>query len=123
EENTKKSIQIEMNFGFEKKETSARIENEKKEAIARAENKKQKIIIWSVCGILLLVFCFAIFVYRSFLQKQKANIAILNQKQIIEEKQKEILDSIRYARRIQTSLLPNEKYLQKTLNIRQKNNL
>ena len=32
-----------------------------------------------------------------------------------EEKQKEILDSIRYAKRIQHSLLPNEKYISKSL--------
>jgi len=31
------------------------------------------------------------------------------------EKQKDILDSIRYAKRIQQSLLPNEKYLDKNL--------
>lgn len=32
-----------------------------------------------------------------------------------EEKQKEILDSIHYAKRIQQSLLPNEKYISKNL--------
>ena len=31
------------------------------------------------------------------------------------EKQKEILDSIYYARRIQRSLLPNEKYVERVL--------
>jgi hypothetical protein len=37
------------------------------------------------------------------------------QKKLIEHKQKEILDSITYARRIQHAHLPNEKYLQKHL--------
>jgi tetratricopeptide (TPR) repeat protein len=37
------------------------------------------------------------------------------QKNIVEEKQKEILDSIHYARRIQQSLLPNKKYISKSL--------
>ena len=36
-----------------------------------------------------------------------------HQKEIVEEKQKEILDSIRYAKRIQQSLLPTEKYIDK----------
>ncbi len=36
-------------------------------------------------------------------------------KQIIEEKQKEILDSIHYAKRIQKSLLPSEKFIDLTL--------
>jgi two-component system NtrC family sensor kinase len=38
------------------------------------------------------------------------------QKHLLEEKQKEILDSIRYAKRIQTSLLPTESYITSRLN-------
>lgn len=37
------------------------------------------------------------------------------QKRIVEEKQKEVLDSIYYARRIQRSLLPGEKFIQRSL--------
>jgi tetratricopeptide (TPR) repeat protein len=115
EENTKKQVQAEMNFEFDKKEAEARLEQEKKEAIAAAETKKQKIIIWSVSGILILVLMFALFAYRSFLQKKKANEEISLQKQIIEEKQKEILDSIHYARRIQNALITPERYIKNTL--------
>ena len=52
-------------------------------------------------------------------------IAIINQlkeketqqqKHIIEEKQKEILDSIYYAKRIQTALITSEKYIERNLN-------
>jgi len=39
------------------------------------------------------------------------------QKELLEEKQKEILDSIRYAKRIQTSLLPTERYLDKVFKL------
>ena len=94
EANTKQTVRLEMNFDFEKKEAATKLEQEKKEAVAAAESKKQKIIIWAVCGILILVFAFAAFAYRSYLQKQKANKAIIKQKEIIEEKQKEIIDSI-----------------------------
>ena len=104
-----------MNYQFDKKEAADKVEQEKKAAIAYAESKKQKIIIFSVCGILLLVVAFAVFAYRSFLQKKKANIEITKQKHTIEEKQKEILDSIYYARRIQRALLPSEKYIGKNL--------
>ena len=95
---------------------ATQLEQEKKEAIAQAESKKQQIIIWSICAILVLVFVFAVFVYRSFLQKQKINIEITQQKHMIEEKQKEILDSIHYAKRIQTALLTSERYIDKNLN-------
>ncbi len=115
EENTKKTVQLEMTYEFDKKEAATKLQQEKKEALAMAESKKQRIIIFSICGILLLVVAFAIFAYRSFLQKQKANLEILKQKQIIEEKQKEILDSIHYAKRIQAALLPSEKYIERNL--------
>jgi len=38
-----------------------------------------------------------------------------DQKNMVDIKQKEILDSIRYAKRIQTSLLPSEKYIARVL--------
>jgi ligand-binding sensor domain-containing protein len=38
------------------------------------------------------------------------------EKELVEEKQKEILDSIRYAKRIQNSLLPTQKYIEKSIN-------
>jgi len=63
----------------------------------------------------------AIVIYRGSKQKQKANIELLakneiieQQKHTVEEKQKEIIDSIKYAKRIQNSLLPTEKYIDKS---------
>jgi hypothetical protein len=72
---------------------------------------------------LILILIFAIFIYNRFkiTQKQKNIIERQKeesekQKEEIEIKQKEILDSIRYAKRIQMSLLPNEKKISKSLN-------
>ena len=92
------------------------MEQEKKEAISKAESKKKQIIIWSVGGMLCLAVCFSVYAYRIYLQKQKANVEITKQKEIIEEKQKEIVDSIHYAKRIQTALLTSETYIDKVLN-------
>jgi hypothetical protein len=47
--------------------------------------------------------------------RQKAEKQLSDSKKIIEEKQKGIMDSFRYARRIQRSLLPNEKYISRNL--------
>jgi hypothetical protein len=47
--------------------------------------------------------------------RTKAERQLAQQKRMIEEKQKEILDSIHYAKRIQKSLLPNEKYITRIL--------
>jgi hypothetical protein len=62
-----------------------------------------------------LLLIFAIFVYRSYRQKQKLNSALVEKNLEIEEKNKDIMDSIRYARRIQTSLLPTHKYIEKKI--------
>ncbi len=51
----------------------------------------------------------ALEVLEAKVQERTAELA--HEKQLVEEKQKDILDSIRYAKRIQTSLMPNEKYL------------
>lgn len=116
QDNTKKMVQLEMNYEFSKKEEAAELEQEKKEAISQAESKKQQIIIWSICAILVLALIFTFYVFKSFKEKQKVNVEITKQKHIIEEKQKEILDSIYYARRIQRALLTPEKYIERNLN-------
>jgi len=116
EENTKQTVRAQMNYEFEKKEAATRLEQEKKEAIAGSERRKQRIILFAISGFGLLVLGFAIFAYRSYLQKQRANLEITKQKEIIEEKQKAILDSIHYAKRIQTALLTSEVYIKRQIN-------
>ena len=115
EENTKKTVQAEMQYEFDKKESQVRAEQEKKDAVTR-------IIIYGISGGLLLVLLLALFIYRGFRQKQKANFIITKQKEevemqkaLVEAKQQEILGSIHYAKRIQKSLLPRETYIERKL--------
>ena len=51
---------------------------------------------------------------KNVVEQQKQEVEL--QKNIVEEHQKEIIDSITYARRIQRSLLPTEKYIEKNMN-------
>ena len=129
EENKKKSIRTEMNFEFEKKEAIAKEAALALDAITKAESKKQRIILLSVVSCLLLVLIFAAFIFRSLritrkqkniIEQQKAEVEnqkteIEKQKQIVDEKQKEVLDSIHYASRIQRALITSEKYFKKQL--------
>ena len=46
---------------------------------------------------------------------KNARLSLSQQKEIIEEKNKEVTDSIRYAKRIQDALLPSEKFMERTL--------
>ncbi len=112
QENKKQLVRKEMNYEFDKKEAITKAENDKQQAVAEEKNRKQKIITGSVTGGLLLVIFFAGFVFRSLriTRKQKQTIEIKNietehQKKIIEEANKDITDSIRYAKRIQDALM------------------
>jgi tetratricopeptide (TPR) repeat protein len=113
-ESTRKAgIKKDLQYEYDKKEAVLKTEQEKERAIAEEKNRKQKIIIWSVAGGLFLVFFFAIFILRSLriTRKQKIIIELKNleteeQKKTIEEKNKDITDSIIYAKRIQQAKLP-----------------
>ncbi len=88
----------------------------KKEIELGAEREKiQKYVSYLIGVSLILVLLFAVFIYNRFqiTNKQKAIIEL--QKIIVEKKQKETMDSIQYAQRIQQSILPSEKYIEKTI--------
>jgi serine phosphatase RsbU (regulator of sigma subunit) len=115
EENTKKTVQQQMQYDFDKKETAAKLEQEKRDAVTSAENKKQQIIIAAVSVGLILMLILAGVILRSLRLHQKKNQIISHQKDLVEEKQKEILDSIHYAKRIQQALLTSVKYIERYL--------
>jgi tetratricopeptide (TPR) repeat protein len=107
-ETRKAGIRNQLKYEFEKKEAVIKEQQERERAVAREKQFVQTLIISSVVIVLLLVIGFAVYVFRS-LKTTKA------QKLVIEEKQREILDSIQYARRIQRSMLPRETYIKKSL--------
>ncbi|MBI3511932.1 MAG: tetratricopeptide repeat protein [Bacteroidetes bacterium] len=122
QEKNKEITRKELNYQFEKKQNEQKAAQEKKDALAQADARKQKVILLFVIGGLGLVILFAGFIFRSLrvTRKQKKIIEIKSaetekQKILIEEKNKDILDSIHYAKRIQQSLLPTEKYIGKNL--------
>jgi tetratricopeptide (TPR) repeat protein len=106
EENTKKIVQTQMQYEFDKKEGVTKAEQDKKDAIAKQETQKQKVILILVSCFSLLVAVLALFIFRGYQQKQKANFLLADKNKIIEEKSKEITDSINYAKRIQNAMLP-----------------
>jgi serine phosphatase RsbU (regulator of sigma subunit) len=123
DEKDKQIIKKLYQFEYDKKEMLAKAEQEKLESIRSAEKQKQNIITYSIIGILLLVGLFAVLVYKRFRVTQKQNIIISKQKEevhlqkaIIEEHQKETIDSINYAKRIQYALLANNNLLKRNLN-------
>jgi tetratricopeptide (TPR) repeat protein len=86
------------------------------------ENRRQRLLIYSFILGLAIVFVFSIILYKQFREKKRANILLEEQNieikhqrdQIFMQKQ-EITDSIHYARRIQTAILPPDRILEKNL--------
>ncbi|MDP2387340.1 MAG: tetratricopeptide repeat protein [Bacteroidota bacterium] len=118
EANHRESMKSQMKYVFEKKEAILLEQHDKEKAIGKERERVQKIIIWSVVGGLFLLLVFLLFIYSSLRQNKRANKIITQQKElvetknhIIEEKQKEIVDSINYAKRIQYSLLAHTDFL------------
>ena len=83
-------------------------EQDKKDIYALEQKKNQQIIIFAVAGILIIVLVFSSLLFKRFKLTNK-------QKEIIEEKHKEISDSINYAERIQRSFLATADLLDENL--------
>jgi hypothetical protein len=61
----------------------------------------------------IVLSMYAVWTHTTTIQKAKETITA--QKTIISEKNKDMLDSMNYAKRIQDSLLPSEKYIERVL--------
>ncbi|MFN8116976.1 MAG: SpoIIE family protein phosphatase [Bacteroidia bacterium] len=124
---TKEIVRKELEFNFNKKEELQKLEVAKKLAETNAESRKQQlIIILTIVALVILssLLGFAIWQYRLKIKSEKQlqylnsdlnlkNYQLSEKTQIIEaqhntihQKNKEITDSIRYAHKIQTAMMP-----------------
>lgn len=93
-------------------------EFDKKEKLKEAEIKRQKVISRGAIGGLIFMIFMAIFIFRSYKSKKRANELLYeknnkieHQKDVIEEQNENIKDSIIYAQRIQQAVLPPKDFL------------
>jgi serine phosphatase RsbU (regulator of sigma subunit) len=112
-DNTRQLSDLKTNFEVEKKEVELKSKAMAQAAIAEVEKKRQQVVIYAVAGLLVLVIVFAVFMFNRFRMTQKQKHIIEKQKDLVEEKQKEIVDSITYARRLQQAILPADEELKK----------
>lgn len=122
------SVVNDISAKYETEKKDLQIKNQSLEISAKEkENEaKNKILIIGTIG-LLGVLIFAFIAYNNFKKTQKANIIINSQKQqvelqkeeietqkhLVEEKQKEIIDSINYAQKIQSAVLTGDQVWKK----------
>lgn len=121
-QNSKKISEMELDYKYKAEQREKDLIQKNKDDVIQEKIKQQKYIIW--VGILggLILFVFLGFALKSNIDKKKTNKQlqlfnneITEQKNIIEEKNHEITDSITYASRIQQGVIPDEDELKELL--------
>lgn len=112
---------LSIKYETEKKEQQNQLLITQNELAAKTIRQQKVTVLFVIAG-LVLALGLAYFIFRGLKQQRRANRIISEQKQEvelqkhqIEEHRKEILDSIRYAERIQKAQLPSEIYLDKSI--------
>jgi len=83
--------------------------------VQEVQIQKNETILYISLGALAIFLLLLIWVFINYRQKQKAFSLLSVQKAIITENNREILDSIKYAERIQNAILPSPELIKKAL--------
>ncbi len=113
-ESSKALARHEIQYEFDKKFLSDSIANAQKKEIDdlryHNESRKQKLYTYMSLGAFVVTLILAIGIFTNFRLKQQSNRIIKKQKELVEEKNAEIMSSIRYAQRIQNALLTSDEH-------------
>jgi len=116
-ESTKQLNELNTRYETDKKAKENKLLQIENELSGKAI-KQQKLVTNFIIGGLLIVSLLAFFIFKGLKAQKKANVIISKQKEevhkqkaIIEEHQKETIDSINYAKKIQYALLAQEDLL------------
>jgi len=111
----KASIRQQAKYEFEKVQAVKDKEHEKQLEVEQEAKAKQKVITYAAAGGLGLVGIFLFFVMNRLKVTRKQKAVIEEQKEVVEEAHQEIQDSIAYAKRIQSAILPPIKLVKEYL--------
>ena len=123
------AIKNQLKYEYDKKAVSDSLKVAEEKKLTSVQLKQEKTTRFALFGGLILVLVFSIFIFNRFritnkqkkiielkeIETQKQNEIISEQKHIVEEKHKEITDSINYAERIQRSFLASKELLNDNL--------
>ncbi len=114
EANSEQIVKMSAQYESEKKANQIALQ-EVALSKGEVELRKRNIQNLALAGGLGLMLVLAIVIFRSYKQKQRDHEMISEQKLVVEEKNKEILDSIGYAKRLQDAILPPRKLVKEHL--------
>ncbi|OFY90169.1 MAG: hypothetical protein A3K10_15125 [Bacteroidetes bacterium RIFCSPLOWO2_12_FULL_31_6] len=111
-----------LKYEFEKTQAIKDAEHKKDLEIVAEKGQKQKMISYGITIVLLIVVSMLGVIFNRLKITKKQKLVIEEQKQVVEiaktqleEKNKEVMDSINYAKRIQDALLKSEEHESKHL--------
>ncbi|MGZ4059169.1 MAG: tetratricopeptide repeat protein [Bacteroidia bacterium] len=107
--------QMQMTYEFDKQREVEKLKQELKQNELSDKISKQKNIIFYFIIILLIVLISGVFVWRSYRINKAARKRIAFQNNLLEEQNKNIVDSIKYAKHIQEAILPPNEILKELL--------
>jgi len=121
-ERNKAFTEAESKYESEKKEQQLKLKNLELEKSQIQSSQRGK-LVYIFAGAMVIFLILLFFVYKQFSEKKKANVLLTNkneeiekQKSIIEEKNKDITDSINYSKHIQQAIIPSTVKVKSTLN-------
>jgi tetratricopeptide (TPR) repeat protein len=128
-ETRKASIKSQLKYEYEKKSAADSVKNAEEQKVKDAQLsaqtaslKQERTQRYALYGGLVLIAGFLAFVFNRFRVTNRQKKIIEQQKVVVdrayhtlEEKNKEVMDSIYYARRIQRALITSEKYIERNL--------
>ena len=114
ETSMKKLAEMQTKYESERKSNEIKelkLKNEVSELqgqVQERELKKQLLINYLIAGGLLACGILMLFVLKNYREKKRALVKLAEQNAIIEEKNKDITDSINYAEKLQSAIMPEE---------------
>lgn len=111
DEKTREITEIQMNYTFNKLKVQDSIKHQLEVQVKESQLKTEKNYKYMALTVVLVISILLFFVFKNYKEKIKANTIITEQKNLVEQKQREILDSMIYARRIQSALLSHQDLL------------
>jgi len=110
---------LESNKNILELETKYQTEKKEKELVVKSlevknqdlQLKKRQLIIYGFILVIIIITGLGLFIYKQYQLKKTAHQLIELQKNLVEIKNREITDSILYAKNIQNALLPNSNQL------------
>lgn len=108
-------METQLQYEYAKKHLADSLQVVQDKKINELKFSKEKNQRYFLMAGILLIAVFSIFMFNRYRLTKKQKHIIQLQKELVEQKQKEVIESLNYAKRIQQSWLPTVKFLERKI--------